>query len=322
MYETEAGAARDAALADLTPENLERITPQQAIRLQELGVDIGALKNFQPKKEPLANLLQNMDNLTEESADVLAPQYGLEPEKLRAMLKEARTRKEAETNAKFEQEKALRLLGLTPQKKSDYDIYLELGPEKYKEYKAAGGSGKGGGDPYTKKLQEEQAKADVSALQGLPALDTISTMILDLETKDLADEAAKKPEPFFSGGRLKSLSAAGQAVGFTGQNDLATLPDEANLLAQKANSMALQAAEIFKGQGQVTEGERKILAETKILPTDTRAQRIVKYKDIKGAVESGMRKMRDAGRRAGQAAPEMFPEQAPAEQGWSVRVAQ
>jgi len=323
--EAEMQAAREQALSEITPESVERLTPQQALRLQEMGVDVGALKAFQPKKEPIANLMQHLGEFTEVDAPMLAQLYGQDEAQIRTMIQSAAANKKAADQAAFEREKTLKTLGIQPPKKSEFELYQE-NPEAYAKFAALKGSA-GGDDAYAKTLKQKQAAADVNALQGLPQLDTVEKMVGEMELQDTQDAAAGKPEPFLSGGKLKTLSAMGQAVGFNNENDLATIPDEANALAQKANTLALQASDVFKGQGAVTESERAILAKTKILPTDTRAQRLAKYKIIKDAIASGKRKMAEAAARVNKAAPEMAPPlttpTAPGSGGaWSVRVRQ
>lgn len=286
MYEEEAGAARDEAIKGIIPDDMDRLTPHQAIKLQELGVDVGDLKAFQPKKEPLANLLQNMGSLTEESADILAPQYGMDAEQLRGMIRAARSRQSEESAAEFERQKALRLLGIKPEKTDEWERYRTMSPEdreSYREFQSFGRSGEfekardkaagkaagellaeGGAGKSEFKLAEMQAFEDKLRQDILAGDDSTTGAYL----ADIAAEKLGVPQEKLPSSRNEKLA----------------------MRAQLASQFAVDAAAQLKGQGQVTENERKMIKETQFGALDPPQLILQKMQRIKSILAENARR--------------------------------
>lgn len=282
--EADAATARSQAIQGILPDDMDRISPQQALQLQELGVDVGQLKGFQPKKEPLANLLQNIGSLTEESADVLAAQYGMDPEQLRSMIRASREQRTRESEAEFEREKALRVLGVKPEKPSDYDLY-QKDPEGYAKFKAVSGTSS---DEFTKARDKAAGKAAGELLaEGGAGKSEFKLAEMEAFEEKLRQDVLAGDDST-TGAYVADLVA--ERFGVPPEKLPSSRNEKLAMRAQLASQFAVDAASQLKGQGQVTENERKMIKDTQFSALDTPQLILQKMQRIKAIVAENARR--------------------------------
>ena len=113
--ETEAQSAMTDAMRGGMGGDPEAARLMKLAQLGVPGAEQALAAKMQPeKKQPIAGLLQALPNLTPESADALAAQYGMSPDQLRSMITGAQQQQSQQSEEEFRRQAALRQLGIQP----------------------------------------------------------------------------------------------------------------------------------------------------------------------------------------------------------------
>jgi len=267
------------------------LTPERAMQLQELGVDSGIIKSLMPKQDAIGALAQAAGTRQGRAFLVTAGKMtqeqkeGIDADEAAGKLEEMKAKQD---NYLFEQ----RNKTFAPtQGRGETEIeFAQRDPEGYAKYVAQKAKAKGGegGGMYEKEFARNQAKQDVALIGGAPKLE------LGVKRVDELINADEK-NPYEKGAKYRAMDMVSNAA--TGQKASDFDPD-IQVQEQAIQQFHLDAMEQMRGFGQVTENEQKIIAATQFDRYDSPAARTKKLKVIKGALQSGMDKVKAAKERA------------------------
>lgn len=282
------GAAGPATIGAGT----RQMTPQSVMALQELGFDAPTLKLMQGDKPQLGaitqaatseagiNALEATGTYSKEQAD--AARASLKASAAEAEEKEKRLIKYKEDNKKFAPQ--------TPRGMTEQEFAMKY-PEEYRRQQAAKGLSKTPqGNPYTKKVSEEQAKVDVARIAGRPKLDMGLA-----RANALLDEFEVKP--YNDGAKYRAWDTAGKMMGLSEGSLRSDYDPNVQRLQQAMSQFHLDAMEQMRGFGQVTESEQGIIRSTQFDRYDDAKTMVQKLKTIKGVLERWQKEADDSAKR-------------------------
>jgi hypothetical protein len=294
--EDAATAARMGALQQVMGGGVGQggqLTPEQAVQLQELGIDGATLKLMMPKAANLGAVTQAARDPAGIRALVTTGQWTKEQgdQALAALEADQNKATQAEKDQyMFEQQNKSHR---PTQGRAETEIeWAQRDPEGWAEFQRkkaeAAMTGKPAPvNPYEKKRQEEQAKIDVKTMEGGSKIQA-GIMRADQYLKDI--EAAP-----YDGTKYRLMDDAATVVGLPKPSDYS---EEVQKQNQDAKQFHLDAMEQMRGFGQVTESEQAIIAATQFDIYDTPGARKKKIETIRAALVRGQEKVNEARARA------------------------
>lgn len=294
--EAEAEAAKQAEMEAVMKQGATgqgTITPEMAIKLQNLGVDAATMKLLMPSKTNLGAVTQAARDPAGIRALVATGTWTKEQgdEALTQLAADKAAEVEAsKAQYKFEQDNKSHRPA-TPRAETEIE-WAQRDPEgwaKFQKDKArAAMEGKPAPvNPYEKKFQEEQAKTDVKVLEGGGKVQA------GIERAD--KYLAQLKEAPYDGTKYRLMDDAATVVGLPKPSDYS---EEVQMQNQDAKQFHLDAMEQMRGFGQVTESEQAIIAATQFDIYDTPGARQKKMETIRAALVRGMEKVEAARKRA------------------------
>lgn len=293
--EAEAEVAKQAEMEAVMQQGSQggTITPDMAIKLQNLGVDAATMKLIMPSKTNLGAVTQAARDPAGIRALVATGTWTKEQgdEALAQLAADKAAEVEAsKAQYKFEQENKSHRPA-TPRAETEIE-WAQRDPEGWAKFqrdkaKAAMEGKPAPVNPYEKKFQEEQAKTDVKVLEGGGKIQAG----IERADKYLADPTWKS----YDGTKYRAMDDTASIVGLPKPSDY---NQEVQMQNQDAKQFHLDAMEQMRGFGQVTESEQAIIAATQFDIYDGPAARQKKMETIRAALVRGMEKVEAARKRA------------------------